>query len=212
MSLTTNTAVGPRQSIKFEYDWRGRRIHKQVWSNASWSGTPTNDVKFIYDGWNLLAELNATNSTIIRSFMCGSDLSGTSQGAGGVGGLLKVAYSGAQTTNCFVAFDGNGNVVALTDAGGTSILAQYEYGPFGEVLRATGPMAKANPFGFSTKYQDDETDLIMYPYRPYSASQGRFLSRDPLDEWDFRQSYSRTLNPREQLALLQRAPDANECV
>jgi len=28
-------------------------------------------------------------------------------------------------------------------------------GPFGEVLRATGPMAKANPFRFSTKYQDD---------------------------------------------------------
>ena len=26
-------------------------------------------------------------------------------------------------------------------------------GPFGELLRATGPMAKANPFRFSTKYQ-----------------------------------------------------------
>ena len=33
-------------------------------------------------------------------------------------------------------------------------------GPFGEVLRATGPMAKTNPFRFSTKYQDDETDLL----------------------------------------------------
>ena len=38
-------------------------------------------------------------------------------------------------------------------------------GPFGELLRATGPMAKANPFRFSTKYQDDETDLLYYGYR-----------------------------------------------
>ena len=38
----------------------------------------------------------------------------------------------------------------------------FEYGPFGEVLRATGPLAKANPFRFSTKYQDDETDLLYY--------------------------------------------------
>jgi hypothetical protein len=33
------------------------------------------------------------------------------------------------------------------------LVAHYQYGPFGEVLRATGPMAKANPFRFSTKYQ-----------------------------------------------------------
>jgi len=55
-------------------------------------------------------------------------------------------------------------------------------GPFGEVIRATGPLAKVNPFRFSTIYQDDESDLLMYAHRPYSASQGRFLSREPLGE------------------------------
>ena len=50
-------------------------------------------------------------------------------------------------------------------------------GPFGEVLRATGPMAKANPFRFSTKYQDDETDLLYYGYRYYSASTGRWIEQ-----------------------------------
>jgi RHS repeat-associated protein len=96
--------------------------------------------------------------------------------------LLEVCYNGAQTTNCFVAFDGNGNVAALADAASTNILAHYEYGPFGELLRATGPMAKANPFRFSTKYQDDETDLMMYPARPYNPSTGHWLSRDPAEE------------------------------
>jgi RHS repeat-associated protein len=55
-------------------------------------------------------------------------------------------------------------------------------GPFGELLRATGPMAKANPFRFSSKYQDDETDLLYYGYRYYSASSGRWNSRDPIEE------------------------------
>jgi RHS repeat-associated protein len=59
-------------------------------------------------------------------------------------------------------------------------------GPFGEVLRATGPMAKVNPFRFSTKYQDDETDLVYYGYRYYNPSTGRWLSRDPLGEPGFR--------------------------
>ena len=55
-------------------------------------------------------------------------------------------------------------------------------GPFGELLRATGPMAGANPFRFSTKYQDDETGLVYYGYRYYNAGTGRWLSRDPIGE------------------------------
>jgi RHS repeat-associated protein len=55
-------------------------------------------------------------------------------------------------------------------------------GPFGEVIRATGPMAKANPFRFSTKYQDDETDLLYYGHRYLSPPAGRWLSRDPITE------------------------------
>lgn len=53
-------------------------------------------------------------------------------------------------------------------------------GPFGEVIRATGPLANTNPFRFSTKYQDDETDLLYYGYRYYSASAGRWLNQDPI--------------------------------
>jgi RHS repeat-associated protein len=42
-------------------------------------------------------------------------------------------------------------------------------------------MARANPFRFSTKYQDDETDLLYYGYRYYNAGTGRWLSRDPIN-------------------------------
>lgn len=67
-----------------------------------------------------------------------------------------------------------------------------EYGPFGELLRATGPMAKANAlvhrslggggFRFSTKYQDDETDLVYYGLRYLKTSTGGWLNRDPIGE------------------------------
>jgi len=181
VALTNNTAIGPQQVIRFEYDAKGRRIHKQVWGNNVGSGSPTNDVKFVYDGWNLVALLNAPSS-LLETFLWGLDLSGSLQSAGGVGGLLEVVYCGATTTNCFAAFDGNGNVAALVDASNGTSTAQYEYGPFGEVLRATGPMAKANPFRFSSKYQDDETDLLNYGYRYYNANTGRWLSRDKAAE------------------------------
>jgi RHS repeat-associated protein len=82
----------------------------------------------------------------------------------------------------YVAYDGNGNVSALVNAANGATVANYEYGPFGEVIRATGPMAKLNPFRFSTIYQDDESDLLMYVHRPYKASTGTWLCKDPLGE------------------------------
>ena len=79
---------------------------------------------------------------------------------------------------------GNGNVVALIDASDGTIVAEYEYGPYGEPLRATGPYAEENPFPFSTKYLDTETGLYYYGFRYYTPEVGRFLNRDPLGESD----------------------------
>lgn len=185
LRMVARTAMGPQQRLQFTYDWQGRRLTKKVWDNTAGTGPLAADLKFVYDGWNLLAELNATNNHVIRSFTWGADLSGSLQGAGGVGGLLSIWDSSTlntQPSTHFVAFDGNGNVTALVNAANGAAVAQYEYGPFGEVIRSTGTMAKANPFRFSTKYQDDESDLLYYGYRHYNASTGRWLSRDPAGE------------------------------
>jgi RHS repeat-associated protein len=178
--MVANTSIGATNRIDFGYDCKSRRIAKRVWNNKSGTGNPTNDLKFVYDGWNLIASLNATNSAVVQSFAWGTDLSGLPQGAGGVGGL--VALNDSANGTCFASFDGNGNVVSLVKGGDGSIWARYEYAPFGEVVRATGPMAKTNPVRFSTKYQDDETDLLYYGYRYLSASIGRWLNTDPLAE------------------------------
>jgi RHS repeat-associated protein len=67
----------------------------------------------------------------------------------------------------------------VSAADGT-IAARYEYGPFGELIRSTGLMAEVNPIRWSTKYQDNETDLLYYGYR--YEKDGSWLSRDPIGE------------------------------
>src|SRR5262245_53406672 len=72
--------------------------------------------------------------------------------------------------------------MALINATTGELAAEYAYGPFGELIRATGPLAKENPFRFSTKYQDDETDWVYFGYRYYSPSLGRWSNGDPIGE------------------------------
>jgi hypothetical protein len=55
-------------------------------------------------------------------------------------------------------------VAGLINAADGTTLANYDYGAFGEPIRMTGAMAKNNPFRFSTKYDDDESDLLYYGY------------------------------------------------
>lgn len=79
-------------------------------------------------------------------------------------------------------YDGNGNVLAYLDAGNGSPVATQTYGPFGERLSATGFPAKLLPHRWSTKPEEERAGLSYYGYRYYSASLGRWLSRDPLGE------------------------------
>lgn len=60
--------------------------------------------------------------------------------------------------------------------------ARATYGPFGNIEASEGTLAGDNPYRFSTKYTDAETDLVYYGYRYYDADLGRCLSRDPMEE------------------------------
>jgi RHS repeat-associated protein len=147
------------------------------------------DLKFISDPLLFgrhIAELNASDNALVRTYVWGLDLSGTEQGAGGVGGLLWLTqHAGPNTGTHFAAYDGNGNIVALSAASDGSESAHYEYGPFGEPIRLTDPAATLNPFRLSTKRTNNTTDLVLYEYRAYSPSTGCWLNRDPINELGF---------------------------
>jgi RHS repeat-associated protein len=174
--------LSSRLRLVFEYDWQGRRIRKTFYTHNGTSWVLSTDRAFLYDRWNLVGELNSASSNAkLRTYIWGTDLSGSPQGAGGVGGLLKITDFTSGTTHHFVSYDGNGNVIGLSDGSGTST-ARYEYGPFGEILRTTGSETKNNPFRFSTKFQDNESGLTYYGYRYYSSYTGRWLNRDRIGE------------------------------
>jgi len=82
----------------------------------------------------------------------------------------------------YFCYDANGNVGQLVNGSDGSISAHYEYDPFGKNIVARGPEAENNPYLFSTKYFEVETELYYYGYRYYSPQLGRWLRRDPLDE------------------------------
>jgi RHS repeat-associated protein len=193
VAMTNNAGIvaAGEYTLAFAYDYQGRRIQKLVCTNSGLAYVPEYTNRFLYDGWNLVAILNP-NASIAAAMMWGTDLSGSAQGAGGVGGLLaeNLAANGVH----FVAYDGNGNVTALVSASSGTVTANYEYGPFGELIRATGPMAFANPFLFQTEFYDWETGKYYVKHRYYDPSTGRFLNRDPMQEKGGRNLYCFVFN------------------
>ena len=181
------TAPSGRGRVRVEnrYDSQSRRFRKLVYTRSADLWSLTSDLFFLYDGWNLIREErrpDAKNRTMNYAYTWGLDLSGTAQGAGGIGGLLAASYGHTSAVaSVFYTFDGNGNVSDLIAANGT-LAAHYEFDPFGNTLVATGPLARENTFRFSTKYTEEETGLVYYGYRYYSPILGRWVSRDALDE------------------------------
>ncbi len=185
VGVTPLNVVTGSKKLQMAYDYMGRRVRKAVleWDGSSWQTNKTS--RFVFDGWNLLSEYSVLPSSVQTNwFVWGLDLSGSLQGAGGIGGLISSQLTDPATSNrvtVLYTFDGNGNVSeCLTPDGG--IVAHYEYSPFAALFSSTGRMAKTNPFRFSTKWWDDETGLGLWGMRYYHPDEGTWISRDPIGE------------------------------
>jgi RHS repeat-associated protein len=173
--------------VRNTYDPRSRRIRKEVSAYNASTGNyePVTCNAFLWDGWNIFREVRDQGSEVSTNYYTwGSDLSGSLQGAGGVGGLLAVTTVSAadpQPVIHFPMFDANGNVTEYVATNGT-VKAHYEYSPFGATVAQSGDMADAFTHRFSTKPFDAETGLVMYQLRPYEPGLGRWITRDPIGE------------------------------
>jgi RHS repeat-associated protein len=170
-----------KRRLDYAYDADGRRFYSRVsvWSPTRLAYRVANEERYWYNGWSVVGRSDLAKG-IVQTMVWGLDLSATPGGAGGVGGLLRL--NDLSNGTFYYAYDGNGNVLGLVDATNGAIAAQYDYGPFGEPLRADGPMAQNNPFRFSTKFQEPETGLLYYGYRHYNPTTGRWINRDPIGE------------------------------
>ncbi len=160
------------QTLNFVYDYLGRRIRKTV------TGTGAVDLKFLWNGWTLAAELQADGSTIVRSYIWGPDQSG----GGGHHGALLGTYNAAGSLS-YAMPDALGNIVGYLNSSG-AIAAAVEYSPVGKGLNVylNGATLSDYPIGFSGEYMDWETGTVYYGLRYYAPKHGRFLNRDPIEE------------------------------
>jgi RHS repeat-associated protein len=173
--VSVTYASSPPATHENLYDAQSRRFSRM-------DGTPGQFyVITIYDGWNPIAEYRINNNDPIylsRVYTWGLDLSGTLQGADGVGGLLAM-MDHDEDLQTYTTFDGNGNVSEYIEAGG-SVVGHFEYDAFGGLTEATASPNWYN-IRFSTKGQD-QSGLYYYGYRYYDPLTGRFISRDPIEE------------------------------
>jgi RHS repeat-associated protein len=200
--------------IEFTYDYMNRRVRQIV--KDRWDGDAVVSTHlYVYHGYHLIAEYAETGSTITpaRSYTWGPDISGAYGGAGGIGGLWLIEDF-ATGRSYIPGYDHQGNVMLLYQiahgsTGNTGhVVAEYEYDPFGQLVRETGwdwdagaeewvavggdPVG--NPFRYQTKWNIAETGVLaghyndrnfqLYDYglRFYLPRLGRFINRDPIAE------------------------------
>jgi RHS repeat-associated protein len=196
---------------EFRYDGWGRLRRRVEWTPDVGEGFglglegllgggfwyPEYGVDYIYDGWRVIQERVAGGTTPLVSYTRGSDLSGSLEGAGGIGGLLarSSGYSGGNwTSHAYYHADGNGNITCLINAS-QSVVASYRYDPFGNTISKTGTLADGNVYRFSSKEVHVQSGMYYYGCRFYDPSLQRWITRDPFAEPGF-ETARRVLTPR----------------
>jgi RHS repeat-associated protein len=169
----------------FVYDGKNRlrKRSEYTWSSPiGWN--LTSETRYIYDGMLVIQERNASNVPQV-SYTRGPDLSGSLQGAGGIGGLLGRSHtysSGTFSTHSQYHADANGNVTYMLNSSQTSVAA-YRYDPFGRTITSSGTLAAANVYRFSSKEFHSGTGFYYYGYRFYDPNFQRWLNRDPFGDY-----------------------------
>ena len=146
---------------------------------------------FRYDAFDRRTRvIEQENSSIVsdRHYLwCGSELSEERDSTGTVlkryfqRGLQSASSADLSVGTYFFTRDHLRSIREMTDSSGT-VRAQYGYLPLGVRQSLTGDLSA--DFGFSGHYLHQPSGLLLARYRAYNPELGRWLSRDPLGEFD----------------------------
>ena len=171
----TNVTVSGVSRSDFVYDGLGKRRIAREYTNSSGAWMLKSETHYVYDGWLLMQERDASNNVLV-TYTRGLDLSSSLQGAGGIGGLLARTDGNGST---FYHADGAGNITSLMD-GQQNVAARYMYNPFGRLTGMWGPMGPVNRMQFSS-WPTDPSGLSHAPLRDYDPN-WKWLTQDPIGE------------------------------
>jgi RHS repeat-associated protein len=174
----TNVTVPNSIRKDFVYDGLNRlRIKREYgWISSAWS--KTNEVRYVWDG-NVIVQLRDSNNVPTLTLTRGLDLSGSLQGAGGIGGLLAMTESSGASS--YYHSDALGNVTALMD-GYENTIERRAYDPFARTTRLTGSKIGVNPFWYSSQLHDEDFDFYSFEHRILLTNPPRWATPDPLGE------------------------------
>ncbi|HEY6369149.1 MAG TPA: RHS repeat-associated core domain-containing protein, partial [Candidatus Sulfotelmatobacter sp.] len=153
--MTSVTLPGTGGTVSFKYDPFGRRIYKSSSSATS---------IYAYDGDNLIEETNSSGAVVAR-------YSGT------VDRLDEPLAMQRSSVTSYYQGDGLGSPTSLSNAAG-SLTQTYAFDSFGNQTASSGSIT--NPFRFTGREFDSETNLYFYRARYYDPNLGRFLGEDPI--------------------------------
>ena len=173
ITFTQGTTV-----IECKYDSMGRRFEKKVTANnviTFWQ-------RYAYKGYLQIAAFNvlSVNETEVLSLATTTYWDPTEPTA--TRPLAFTDHTVATPTTYFYTHDLTKNVCEVLSRNGSAvaIVTEYDYTPFGAVTASNS--TTPNTFTFSSEVLDSETSLIYYNYRHYNPTDGRWISRDPIEE------------------------------
>ena len=164
IEYSNGTDVSKR--VSYRYDGTGRRIEKKVRGLAGQAET----VRYVYDKEDIILEYNNLGETT-ASYLHGP-------------GIDEPLSMNRNNTNYYYHQDGLNSVVMLTDASGTPV-QQYAYNAYGSPFvygqsgsLLTDSVLVENPYLYTGREYDRESELYYYRARYYNPEMGRFLSED----------------------------------
>ena len=144
------------------------------------NGILTRDEHYLYRGYLRIATLHALNGdALVHAILWDPSEPEATRPLG---------LTTSDGTHYSYGHDFTKNVTEMLDETGR-LVASYEYDPYGRTVIESGSCAHANPLGFSSEITDRETGTMYYNYRDYNPTDGRWLTRDPIEEQGGRNLY-----------------------
>jgi RHS repeat-associated protein len=145
-------------TVTYTYDVFGNRIEQDEWVN----GTGLTVTRFAYDGQHLWADLNSSNSLLMRRLF----LDGVDQPYARIDSSGNVAW--------YLA-DHLGSIRDVVNAAGTMVLDQVAYDPYGQITSETNT-ANGDRYKYTAREWDGLTLLQFNRGRYYDPKLGRWLA------------------------------------
>lgn len=140
--------------INYEYDHQRRLLSKTVNGNYS---------RYVWDGWDLIAEIDASGN-LIKRYIYGNSIN-------------EIILVSAGGNNYWCQQDGLGNVIGSTNTSG-QVLETATYDIYGGLR--TGNISNV-PQRFAGMMWDSNAELYYAKLRFYDPTYGKFLQVDPVE-------------------------------